>query len=55
MSFFFYKTSKLRYLTENGFMGLKFKSDVWIRYINIGVSDVNVLFKTMRPMRSSKK
>lgn len=36
-------------------MGLKFKRDVWIRDINVGVSDVNVLFKAMRPMRSSKK
>lgn len=50
----FYKISKLRCLTENGFMGLKFKRDVWIRDINAEVSDVNVLFKAMSPMRSSK-
>lgn len=36
-------------------MGLKFKRDVWNRDINLGVPDVNVVFKAMAPMRSSKK
>lgn len=36
-------------------MGLKFKRDVWTRKINWGVFDINIVFKAMGPLRSSKK
>lgn len=36
-------------------MGLKFKRDVWTGAINLGVFEINMVFKAVEPMRSSKK